>query len=293
MHKENNHWYDKPLSIAIISCILGSILGAVFGGLVSIQVSKKIVLEEKSQRINPEILITGWNHSYDQNSSSVYIGVDLLVENPKFSQRSITIDEMSLNAYMATSGFYAPMFIDHYISMASSYHGGFSINVSELGDSLGNDVILELVGKELKTKLARYPFSENATIRKKGTKIWEISTEGWRKYTVMKHNGELEICEIYSSTSSSNGGGGYLTFTEKNVKPGNSVAINSKETMQSFIFPETNRDYAIEVAVKYYDSISVRPPLYGYFEVHYDRYGSISDNHNDFPIELTMERRIG
>lgn len=192
--KSNTKISNNPLFIGLI-CVFISLIGSYFIAtyLDAINLDRPTtaeiqIIDFKIDNVNPK------QNLYD-------IGVDLRIENPKYFQRSITIDEISIN-----------------------------INVPD-------EVRPELVN------ISDYYISRN----------WMDSPA-------------------------------YSSGTNLTIKPGEVAKIDSHSNRHQFALSVSGK-YKVRVRVDYYDSLSKRPPLYGYFDISIGK-GAIYTNNLEFPIKL-------
>lgn len=193
--KSKKKFYNNPLLVGIF-CVFISLIGSYFIAhhLDTINLDRPTtaeiqIVDFKIDNVNPK------QNLYD-------IGVDLRVENPKYFQRSITIDEISIN-----------------------------VNVPD-------ELRPELVN------ISDYYISRN----------WMDSPA-------------------------------YSSGTRLTVKPGEVEKIDSYSNRHQFALSVSGK-YKVRVRVDYYDSLSKRPPLYGYFNISVGNGAIYTTNDLEFPIKL-------
>ena len=196
-------FYNKPLCIGLLCVVVRvglSIIGAIYLDNLS---------EEKPA--TAEILITDYDIFGVNHEQGLFeIGVPLQVENPKFSQRSFTIDQISI-----------------FISVPDELRPEL-INISD--------------------------YYEN---------------RDWMESFAYSHG------------------------TPVTVKPGDVVEIDSQNAKHTFIL-KVPGEYKVKVRVDYYDSLSKKSPLYGYFTIHVSESGTIYTEDLEFPIKLeSLEDIVG
>lgn len=198
--KSNTKIYNNPLFVGLI-CVLISLIGSYF-------IATYLDTINLDRPTTAEIQIIDFKIDNVNSKQNLYdIGVDLRIENPKYFQRSITIDEISIN-----------------------------VNVPD-------ELRPELVN------ISDYYISRN----------WMDS-------------------HAYSS-------GTHLT-----VKPGEVEKIDSYSNRHQFSLSVSGK-YKVRVRVDYYDSLSKRPPLYGYFDIYLGS-GAIYTKESEFPMKLETASRI-
>ena len=201
--KFERKFYNKPLFVGLL-CVIVSVVFSLIGAIYLDNLS-----EDKPA--TAEILITDYDiFDVNHDQGLFEIGVPLQVENPKFSQRSFTIDQIS---------------------------------------------ILISVPDELRPELINISdYYEN---------------RDWMESFAYSHG------------------------TSVTVKPGDVVEIDSQNAKHTFILTVPG-EYKVKVRVDYYDSLSQRSPLYGYFTIHVSESGTIYTEDLEFPIKLeSLEDIVG
>ena len=191
LDKSKRKVYNHPLLIGLV-CVVFSLGGANYLDYLS-----------EDEPTTAEIQITDYDIFGANHEQGLFeIGVPLRIENPKFSQRSFTIDQISI-----------------------------FINVPD----------------ELRPEL-------------------------------------INISDYYENRDWMDSFA-YSRGTSITVKPGDVVEIDGQNAKHTFILTVPG-EYKVKVRVDYSDSLSKRPSLCGYFNIHLSEHGTIYTKDLDFPIKL-------